>query len=773
MSKKSKYSRVLAFLKEHDMDSYLVRKRLKEARDADGEKEDTGWRTTENGKHYHINSEGEVDKGPKAMVGGNVNKPETWSSNNPKGFMANRSKGMKIEEPKKTSKMKPYNRVEAKKEFEKLPINSVVTVSEKSWYGEGRTEKKYKKVRIGPNAYWKEERSDGKGETYYNVPIMGFSGTEYSVEKGKPSKDVQKAIKQLTEAPVGSTIAFNEGIPGEKVVYTKREDGSWAEKGSPVGYRPEDYEEFIGTTSPESFNAIKPPKGNAKASNGERYVENVLPKERRDELTSAYSKAYQNQLSAGSEKKMEELEKEAKAAGLMFKMTNETAYGQPNALVSPKFELVPYEQGKVSASEKTSKEVERGMENAPSSIESSMKTKKYNSLDDLKKEEEGTLLNVGGIGGAYFTKDGNHWYTDGSDPMGIEKGEYSGGKLLDLIDDWGGGEADVLTPKHGMKEIFGEKPTGGQYDNMDEETYYYIQMNEIKMDAEEAYEKMKRLRGKIDDGYFSIEDMAEYNEAVENYQLMDNKKYNAQRELDKWEEEQSNMAQNGQPYGDEPFDKAARETRLKEIESEQAKLEKELRKQEEIYMGMEDKDEQNKYWEEHAIPLQSKLMDLEDEKRAIKSKEEEEPISSIPGIGMSSIGKNQPDPFEQRGQSHGTGTPEHIDSYEATERMSEAPDGTKVFLNNGAWKTVATKKNGKWETESWDARYNKEDTQVESDTLESDEFDTYVDRDTDFEMEYPKSGESNSAPISDIPDEEYIPKDLEIPYDEPGLWEYK
>lgn len=36
------------------------------------------WRTTETGKHYHINGAGEVDKGPKAMVGGNVNNPSTW-----------------------------------------------------------------------------------------------------------------------------------------------------------------------------------------------------------------------------------------------------------------------------------------------------------------------------------------------------------------------------------------------------------------------------------------------------------------------------------------------------------------------------------------------------------------------------------------------------------------------------------------------------------------------------------------------------------------------
>ena len=41
---------------------------------------DNGWRTTENGKHYQINENGTVVKGPKAMKGSNVNKPETWGT---------------------------------------------------------------------------------------------------------------------------------------------------------------------------------------------------------------------------------------------------------------------------------------------------------------------------------------------------------------------------------------------------------------------------------------------------------------------------------------------------------------------------------------------------------------------------------------------------------------------------------------------------------------------------------------------------------------------
>ena len=38
----------------------------------DAPKEDNGWRTSENGKHYRINSKGDVTAGPNAMMGKNV-----------------------------------------------------------------------------------------------------------------------------------------------------------------------------------------------------------------------------------------------------------------------------------------------------------------------------------------------------------------------------------------------------------------------------------------------------------------------------------------------------------------------------------------------------------------------------------------------------------------------------------------------------------------------------------------------------------------------------
>lgn len=43
---------------------------------------DTGWKTAENGKHYHITKGGYVDKGPNVMKGGNVGKPSTWETRN-------------------------------------------------------------------------------------------------------------------------------------------------------------------------------------------------------------------------------------------------------------------------------------------------------------------------------------------------------------------------------------------------------------------------------------------------------------------------------------------------------------------------------------------------------------------------------------------------------------------------------------------------------------------------------------------------------------------
>lgn len=53
-----------------------------------------------------------------------------------------------------------------------------------------------------------------------------------------------------------------------------------------------------------------------------------------------YSKCQQNCLSSSAEKRMSELNKLADKAGLKFVMTNYSAYAQPRALVTPKFDLV-------------------------------------------------------------------------------------------------------------------------------------------------------------------------------------------------------------------------------------------------------------------------------------------------------------------------------------------------------------------------------------------------------------------------------------------------
>ena len=61
--------------------------------------------------------------------------------------------------------------------------------------------------------------------------------------------------------------------------------------------------------------------------------------ERQSEMIRDYTRAYQNQLSSSAERRMRELQDEASRSGLEFHMTNETAYMQPNALVTPNFEL--------------------------------------------------------------------------------------------------------------------------------------------------------------------------------------------------------------------------------------------------------------------------------------------------------------------------------------------------------------------------------------------------------------------------------------------------
>lgn len=58
-----------------------------------------------------------------------------------------------------------------------------------------------------------------------------------------------------------------------------------------------------------------------------------------DDMLKEYQKAYQNQLSASSEKRMKELEAEAKKMGYEIKMTNYSAQAQKNSLAAPQFEM--------------------------------------------------------------------------------------------------------------------------------------------------------------------------------------------------------------------------------------------------------------------------------------------------------------------------------------------------------------------------------------------------------------------------------------------------
>jgi hypothetical protein len=60
----------------------------------------------------------------------------------------------------------------------------------------------------------------------------------------------------------------------------------------------------------------------------------------RTEMITAYTKAYQNQLSSSAERRMRELEEEADRQGLRFEMTNRTQYMMPHYLGAPRFDLV-------------------------------------------------------------------------------------------------------------------------------------------------------------------------------------------------------------------------------------------------------------------------------------------------------------------------------------------------------------------------------------------------------------------------------------------------
>ena len=64
----------------------------------DAERPDNGWRTTEEGKHFQINQKGDVVKGPNAMKGTNVNKPDTWRNSPSEGKSKSPGNLAKIQE---------------------------------------------------------------------------------------------------------------------------------------------------------------------------------------------------------------------------------------------------------------------------------------------------------------------------------------------------------------------------------------------------------------------------------------------------------------------------------------------------------------------------------------------------------------------------------------------------------------------------------------------------------------------------------------------------
>ncbi len=66
----------------------------------------------------------------------------------------------------------------------------------------------------------------------------------------------------------------------------------------------------------------------------------------RVKVCSEYAKLQQNNLSASAQKRMEMLDNMAFQYGLIFSMTNESAYRQPNALVAPRYELVELKNDK-------------------------------------------------------------------------------------------------------------------------------------------------------------------------------------------------------------------------------------------------------------------------------------------------------------------------------------------------------------------------------------------------------------------------------------------
>ncbi len=57
-----------------------------------------------------------------------------------------------------------------------------------------------------------------------------------------------------------------------------------------------------------------------------------------------YTKLTQNILSSSSMERMEALDRMAAESGLKFTMTNETAYNQPHAMITPRFEMTQIEK---------------------------------------------------------------------------------------------------------------------------------------------------------------------------------------------------------------------------------------------------------------------------------------------------------------------------------------------------------------------------------------------------------------------------------------------
>ncbi len=61
---------------------------------------------------------------------------------------------------------------------------------------------------------------------------------------------------------------------------------------------------------------------------------------RKKEICKQYARCTQNCLSSSAERRMRELEEEARVAGLEFHMTNRAQYMMPHFIGEPRYELV-------------------------------------------------------------------------------------------------------------------------------------------------------------------------------------------------------------------------------------------------------------------------------------------------------------------------------------------------------------------------------------------------------------------------------------------------